>query len=62
MEKATFLKATAKVQRELLFDGIADIHLKLDSIKKGLQRRAFSGGFVAVFVVAGGFGLVKALF
>ena len=46
MEKATFLQASAKVQREILFD-------EIQGLKKGLKVSAFLGGFTSVFVTMG---------
>ena len=47
MEKETFMKAPARVQREVLFD-------ELIGLKKHLKISAFLGGFAAVFVSMGG--------
>ena len=55
MEKTTFLKATAKVQREILFD-------EIQGLKKGLRISAFFGGFTAMFTLYGGIFLAKAMF
>lgn len=55
MDKSTFLKAKASVQREIMFDMICDL-------KKGLKVSAFLGGFTSVFVTFGAAILAKFIF
>jgi len=61
MKKETFIKAPAKVQREILFDDLQEIkyHVKKDRGKHMIA--AFSGGFTAVFAACGGYTLIQYL-
>lgn len=55
MEKETFMKAPARVQREILFD-------ELVGLRRGLKVSAFLGGFTAVVVSAFGATIAKLTF
>lgn len=59
MDKHTFLRATAKTQRELLFDEMREVRADLKGFKKGLHLSAFAGGFVAIFAACGGYTLIE---
>ena len=59
MEKSTFLKATAKVQREYMFDEILEIKKHVTTLKQRLHISAFVGGFIAVFTACGGYAVIN---
>ena len=59
IKKDTFLKATAKTQRETLYDEIQEMKQILADLKKGMKLSSFTGGFVAVFTAVGGFTLIN---
>ena len=59
IKKDTFLGATAKIQRETLYDEIQEIKTSISSLKKGLHVSSFFGGFAAVFTAVGGWTVVN---
>lgn len=61
MEKATFKQATAKLQREFLFDEIQELKDHYKESKRKNMVAAFSGGFTAVFAACGGYSIIQYL-